>query len=163
MANVGVIFGSNKGDAKEVAHFVAAGFDAEVIDAQDLTAEFFTRFRRFIFVASTHAYGELQKDFRAKLPLVAQADFTGKTIALVGIGNRAKHPQTFSDGLVEFLPHIRGARLVGGSEVGDYGATFAHSLALINGKFVGLVIDYKGDENWKERASAWVTALKPVF
>lgn len=162
MANVGIIYGSNKGDAKDVAEFVGANFDAEIIDAQNLAADFFTRFTRFIFVASTHAYGELQKDFKAKLNLVAEADFKGKTIALVGVGNQERHPETFNDGLVEFLPLIRGAKLVGSSEVGNY-TNFTNSLSLINGKFVGLVVDYKGDENWKERANAWVTALKPVF
>ncbi len=162
MANVGIIFGSNAGDAKEVAEFVGANFDAEIVDAKELTAEFFTRFTRFIFVASTHAYGELQKDFKAKLDLVKEADFTGKTIALVGVGNQAKHPKTFSDGLVEFLPLIRGAKVVGASEVGNY-TNFENSLSLINGKFVGLVVDYKGDAEWKNRANAWINALKPVF
>lgn len=161
MSKIGVIYGSNSGDTKEVAQYIAANFDSEIIDVKDLEAEFFTKFDKFIFAASTHGQGELQKDFKAKLNLVAEADFSGKTIALVGVGGQVKHPTTFLDGLVEFLPLIRGAKLVGSSDVDGY--KFSHSLAFINGKFVGACIDFKNDPEWKARADKWVASIKGEF
>ncbi|HDX8144246.1 TPA: flavodoxin domain-containing protein [Campylobacter fetus] len=161
MSKIGVIYGSNQGDTKEVAEYIASKFDSEIINATDLTADFFTKFDKFIFAASTHGHGELQKDFKAKLGLVAEADFNGKTIALVGIGGQVKHGSTFLDGLVEFLPLIRGAKLVGSSQVDGY--KFSHSLSFINGKFIGASIDFKNDPNWKARADKWVDSVKNEF
>ncbi|WP_244948764.1 flavodoxin domain-containing protein [Campylobacter hyointestinalis] len=111
MSKIGVIYGSNGGDTKEVAEYIASKFDSEVIDVKDLSIDFFDKFDKFIFATSTHGHGELQKDFKAKLNLVAEASFINKTVALVGVGGQVKHPNTFIDGLVEFLPLIRGANL----------------------------------------------------
>lgn len=161
MSKIGVIYGSNGGDTKEVAEYIASKFDSEVIDVKDLSVDFFDKFDKFIFAASTHGHGELQKDFKAKLNVVAEASFINKTVALVGVGGQVKHPNTFIDGLVEFLPLIRGAKLVGASDVDGY--KFTHSLALINGKFVGAAIDFKNDPEWKTRADKWVASVKGEF
>ena len=87
--------------------------------------------------------------------------FIGKTLALVGVGGQVKHPTTFLDGLVEFLPLIRGAKLVGATDIDGY--AFKNSLSFINGKFVGLAIDYKNDENWQKRADKWIEDIKSEF
>ncbi len=41
MSKIGVIYGSNQGDTKEVAEYIASKFDSEIINATDLTADFF--------------------------------------------------------------------------------------------------------------------------
>ncbi|MEE3693694.1 flavodoxin domain-containing protein [Campylobacter sp. CLAX-22107-21] len=161
MAKVGIVYGSNAGDTKVVAEYIGQSFDSEVIDAKDLTIDFLTKYDKLIFTASTHGHGELQKDFKAKLDIINEADFGGKTLALVGVGGQVKHPTTFLDGLVEFLPLIRGARLVGATDIDGY--AFKNSLSFINGKFIGLAIDYKNDKDWQTRADKWIESIKSEF
>lgn len=161
MAKVGIVYGSNAGDTKVVAEYISQSFDSEVIDAKDLTIDFLTKYDKLIFAASTHGHGELQKDFKAKLDIIAEAEFIGKILALVGVGGQVKHPTTFLDGLVEFLPLIRGAKLVGATDIDGY--AFKNSLSFINGKFIGLAIDYKNDKDWQARADKWIESIKSEF
>lgn len=163
MAQIGVVFGSNDGTgaASQAAKYIADKLNADIINATELESSFISSHEKLIFVASTHKVGELQKDFRAKLEVVANTDFSGKTLALVGLGGTEKHAGTFCDGLVEFLPLIRGAKLVGAYDDGGY--KFKNSLAFINGKFVGLVLDVKADANWQGRTDAWLASIKGEF
>lgn len=163
MAQIGVVFGSNDGTgaASQAAKYIADKLNADIINATELESSFISSHEKLIFVASTHKVGELQKDFRAKLEVVANSDFSGKTLALVGLGGTEKHAGTFCDGLVEFLPLIRGAKLVGAYDDGGY--AFKNSLAFINGKFVGLVLDVKADANWQGRTDAWLASIKNEF
>lgn len=161
MATVGIVFGSDDGYAEDAAEYIGKSFDSEIIDAQDLNEDFLAKYKKLIFVASTHRYGELQKDFKAKLELLAETDFVGKILALVGLGGQEKHPETFCDCLVEFLPVIRGAKLIGAYE--DPGYNYQFSLSFINGKFVGLVLDLKADQYWKEKVDRWVVDVKKGF
>lgn len=161
MAKVGVVYGTNAGDTKVVAEYIAKNFDSEIINAKELTLDFLNSYDKLIFAASTHGHGDLQKDFKAKLDIIAEAEFGGKTLALVGVGGQVKHPTTFLDGLVEFLPHIRGVKLVGATDIDGY--AFKNSLSFINGKFIGLAIDYKNDKDWQARADKWVEFIKSEF
>ncbi len=161
MAQIGIIFGSNAGDAKLVAEHIASKFNCDIVDAKELDSAFLEAHQKFFFVASTHGDGELQKDFRAKLNLISEHNFSGKTIALVGIGGQVNHPTTFLDGMVEFLPLIRGAKLVGPSDIDGY--KFTNSLALIHGRFICASIDVKNDANWLARADKWINSVKGDF
>lgn len=162
MAKVGIVFGSNEGDAKTAAQYIAKEFDSETIDAKDLTSDFLSSYSKLIFVASTHKVGELQNDFKAKLDLIKNADFGGKTLALVGVGGSVRHPDNFCDGLIEFFPHINKANLVGQTEV-DEQYKFNNSKAIKDGKFVGLILDLKIDDSWKSRADKWIASIKNNF
>ena len=62
MATVGIVFGSNDGYAEDVAEYLGEHFDSEIIDAQELSEGFLKTYNKLIFVASTHKYGELQKN-----------------------------------------------------------------------------------------------------
>lgn len=161
MSKVGIVFGSNAGDAKNVAEYIANSFDSEVVDAKELNIDFLKSHDKLIFVASTHKVGELQNDFKEKLDLVKQTDFSGKTLALVGVGGSIKHPDNFCDGMIEFFPHVNNAKLVGQTEVGGY--DFNSSKAIIDNKFVGLMVDVKINDEWKKRTDSWIQSIKSEF
>lgn len=162
MSKIGIVFGSNEGDAKNAAEYIAKNFDSEVIDAKDLTNEFLNSHSKLIFVASTHKVGELQNDFKAKLDLIKATDFSGKTLALVGLGGSVRHPDNFCDGLIEFFPYIEKANLVGQTKVDDQ-YKFNSSKAIKDGEFVGLILDLKIDDSWKNRADNWISSIKNNF
>ena len=161
MSKVGIVFGSNKGDAQKVAEYIGGKISADIVDAKELSADFLSAHEKLIFVASTHKVGELQNDFKAKLDVVASTDFSGKTLALVGLGGLERHAGEFCDGLVEFLPLLRGAKLVGAYEGCEY--DYKRSLAFINGKFVGLVLDINTDEGWQAKTDKWFDGIKAEF
>ena len=73
MSKIGIIFGSNKGDASKVAEYLANKVQADVIDAKELKSEFLNEHEKLIFVASTHKVGELQNDFQQKLNCLKNA------------------------------------------------------------------------------------------
>ena len=41
--------------------------------------------------------------------------------------------------------------------------SFNHSAFLLNGKFIGLALDVKGDENYAKRIDKWVEENKSNF
>lgn len=162
MANIGVVFGSNAGDAQKVAEYIGAKFNSDIVDAKELCVDFLNAHDKLIFVASTHKVGELQNDFKAKLELISSFDFSGKTLALVGVGGSVKHPDDFNSGLAEFLPAIKGAKLIGATPV-DEEYKFNKSNAIVDGKFIGLITDVKVSDAWMGRTDAWVEQIKGEF
>jgi flavodoxin I len=98
------------------------------------------------------------------LPKIEHLDFSGKTIALFGLGNQDKYPDEFVDALgilYEFFKS-RGANIVGFWAADDY--EFIASKALLDDEFVGLVLD---QENQKlltdDRVAAWLKQIAPEF
>ena len=93
--------------------------------------------------------------------LLNKTDFDGRKVALIGVGNVERHGSDFCSGMSAFLPVLKKADLIGAW--GAEGYKFKHSRAFINGKFVGLTIDFKGDEHWQARADKWIAAVKGEF
>ena len=55
---------------------------------------------------------------------------------------------------IEKLPELKAANLK------DNGYKFSKSQAFINGKFIGLMLDTKGDSEYEKRIDQWVSRLK---
>lgn len=111
-----------------------------------------------ILASSSYGFGELQDDWLNSIGLLDDVNFEGKKVALVGVGNQTRHGDSFCSSIVEFLPKIKSAKKIGASEVGGY--KFINSASYINGKFIGLCVDFKGDENWEQRVKNWCENLK---
>lgn len=156
---IGVFYGSTKGATKSVAEYVAKSLNANAIDIANVeNASEFDKFDTIILATSSYGFGELQDDWREKISLLDDVDFSGKKVALIGVGGLARHADSFCSSLVEFLPKIKAAKRVGSSELDGY--EIENSSAFINDKFIGFCIDFKGDENWQERAKKWCDNLK---
>lgn len=163
MSNTAIIYGSNKGDAKGVAEFIASDIKADIIDAKDLIKADLDSHDKFIFVASTHKAGELQMDFQAKLDMIEQSGLKGKTLAFVGLGGTKKHADTFCSGLAEFFPIIEGANIVGQMDIASCEYDYKESKAIKDGKFIGLILDLKADPNWQAKTTDWLNEIKANF
>jgi flavodoxin I len=74
------------------------------------------------------------------LPRLKEVDFSGKNIALFGLGNRDKYTDEFVDAMGEIYHFVvaRGAKVVGQWPANDY--DFISLKALVNDEFVGLVL-----------------------
>ena len=160
MANL-LVYATKGGDTKVVAEYIAEKLDFKAIEAKDLTSDDLTNSQSLILAVSTHGDGQIHAKFDDKLDLLNSTDLNGKKVALVGVGNQERHPDDFCSGLAAFLPVLKKVNLVGlwGAE----GYKFNYSRAFINGKFLGLTIDFKGDSAWQARADKWIETVKGEF
>ncbi|CZE48009.1 flavodoxin domain-containing protein [Campylobacter geochelonis] len=161
MNDLAIFYGSTSGATQEVCELIANNLSADIYDVKCANTEDFKRYNKFIFASSTYGDGALQDDWAEKINLLDEIDFHGKTVALVSIGNQERHAENFCSSIVDFLPKIKGANLVGQSELDGY--KFEKSSAFINDKFIGLCVDFKGDSKWKSRVLKWCEKVKKEF
>ena len=141
-----LVYATKGGDTKVVSEYIASKLGFEIKEAKELNEEDLASAGAFIFAASTHGDGQIQAKFDDRLELLNKTDLDGKKVALVGVGNVERHGSDFCIGAW-----------------GAEGYKFQHSRAFVNGKFIGLTIDFKGDEHWQARADKWIAAVGGEF
>ena len=142
----------------------------EGVEVQDkvipeLTDEDWIEHDMFILGVPTWYYGELQSDWEAYFDHFKTLDFTGKTIALFGLGDQWGYDEWFIDGvgiLAEVLLE-NGAELICPWPTEGY--DFQKSRALKNeGEFYGLALDEDNQyELTKSRCELWVPQVVAAF
>ena len=156
-----LVYATKTGDTKVVAEYIASKLGFDIKDAKELNENDVQNASALIFAVSTHGQGQIFANFENKLEMLNGIDLAGKPVALVGIGNQERHGNDFCSGLSAFLPVLWNAKLVGLTEPDGY--KFSYSRAFINGKLLGLTIDYKGDKDWQSRADKWVSVVAKEF
>ncbi len=176
MARIGLFFASSTGNTRRIAKAIKKRYDddtmADALNVNKATPELFASYNHLILGTSTLGAGALPGlssdcmggGWEEFLPQLEALDFSGKTIALFGLGNQDKYPDEFVDALgilYEFFK-ARGATFVGAWPVDDY--DFIASKAVVDDEFVGLVLD---QENQKlltdERVAKWLQQIAPDF
>lgn len=117
-----------------------------------------------ILGVSTWNIGQLQDDWEIVFPQLDSMDFTGKQVALFGIGDQYGYPDNFIDaaGILGEKLVERGAELIGFWDTEGY--EFIESKGLIEGKFMGLAIDdIRQPELTKTRTLQWVKQIVQEF
>jgi flavodoxin I len=142
----------------------------EGVEVQDkvipeLTDEDWIAHDMFILGVPTWYYGELQSDWEAYFDHFKTLDFTGKTVALFGLGDQWGYDEWFIDGvgiLAEVLLE-NGAELICPWPTEGY--DFQKSRALKNeGEFYGLALDEDNQyELTKSRCELWVPQVVAAF
>ncbi|CAD7287367.1 flavodoxin domain-containing protein [Campylobacter suis] len=162
MAKTGIFYATGKGFTKTACEILASELGgAEIFDIENTDVAKISRFELIILASSTYGDGELApawKDKLDELDELDELDFTGKKVALLGVGNRERHGDHFAESIVHFLPKIKNATLVG-KDRSDYTGFNASLAREANGEFIGLVLDIKGDEEYAKRISAWAKKL----
>ncbi len=98
------------------------------------------------------------------LPTLAGADFSGKTIALYGLGDQEGYPDNFVDaiGMIYDAFGDCGAKFIGFTH--NEGYTFNRSKALMDDKFVGLVLDEDNQKTLTEmRLNDWLSEISSAW
>lgn len=176
MSRVGLFFASSTGNTRRIAKAIKKRYDdetmAEALNVNKATTEVFASYRYLILGTSTLGAGALPGlssdcmggGWEEFLPKIAHLDFSGKTIALFGLGNQEKYPDEFVDAmgiLYEFFK-TRGAKFVGSWPADDY--SFIASKALVEDDFVGLVLDQENQQMLTdERLNQWLNQIAPEF
>ncbi|MDR2081763.1 MAG: flavodoxin [Campylobacteraceae bacterium] len=162
--SVAIVYGSTKGNTKSVAELIKSNFqEADLIDIAKTTPEQLNVYSGLIIGTPTYYDGELQDDWEAfnKEAL----ELKGKTVALFGIGNQKRHSSTFNNGIgiLHELFVEKGAKIVGGKNPTDK-YTFESSKAVVDGKFVGLIVDKEVEGGSLEKSiAAWTKNIKSAF
>lgn len=173
MARIGIFFGTDTGRtrriAKEIAKRLGDAAAAPVNIARASLADLLA-YDALILGTPTLGDGELpgqstglsEASWEEFVPQLADADFSGKTVALFGLGDQKKYPDFFVDalGLLHDAFTARGARAVGYWPVDGY--EFKASQAVDGDRFLGLALDQINQPLLTEaRLSEWLAQILP--
>lgn len=160
----GVFYGSTTGTTEAIAGRIAEKLgiaSADVHDVSKMSADMVNAYEALILGTSTWGDGELQDDWYDGIRVLKGMDLKGKTIALFGCGDSESYGDTFCDGMGVLYEDLKdsGCRFVGAVSDSDY--TYASSISVIDGKFVGLAIDDVNEsDKTDERITVWTDMLK---
>lgn len=165
MPRIGIFYGTSSGATAEVAERIQRELGgkkrARVHDIAGSGPEDLARYSILLLGTSTLGCGELQDDWEAFRPAFEAMDLGDKRVAFFGLGDQADFCQSFVDGLgtLHGIAVANGATVVGYWDAVDE-FEFGKSAAVVDGRFVGLVIDEENEPEYTEdRVAAWTQQL----
>ncbi|MFP4483820.1 MAG: flavodoxin [Spirochaetaceae bacterium] len=164
MARVGIVYGSTTGNTRDVSvklQRLIGEEQSDLIDVTETDTTTLSRYDRLIFAVSTWGAGDLQDDWEAFYPELKKMDFTGKTVAIMGLGDQVNYPEAFADAVAILADVVTsgGGRVVGHTSTEGY--TYTVSKAERDGRFLGLVIDEDNQGSLTDqRLKDWVSRLR---
>ena len=163
MEKIGIFYGSDGGNTKGVAEKLASALgNAELIDVANASKEQLAGFKNLVLLTPTYGSGDLQSDWDDFLGTLGDGDFAGETIGLVGLGDQDTYSDTFADGISHIYAKAKAGNIIGQTSTDGY--EFSDSQSVVDGKFVGLVIDEDNqDDKTADRISSWVDSIKGSF
>ncbi len=114
----------------------------------------------------TWDYGELQEDWEAIWDDLDELDFTGKQIALFGLGDQIGYPQWFLDamGYLHDKLVLKDAQIVGQWPIAGYEFNASKALTVDEKYFVGLALDEENEfDKSEQRLQTWCSQILSVF
>lgn len=176
MSKIGIFFGTESGTTRLMAKRIFRKLGEDSADpprnVNRTSPEDFLRYDALILGTPSYGIGELpgraagcaEANWAEFLPRLDGADFTGKRIALYGLGDQDRYKTRFAGSLIHLYRFFYGA---GADLVGHWsteGYDFEHSAAVLDGKFVGLVLDQRQQPLLTEsRIDAWLAQIRPLL
>ena len=175
MAKVGIFFGTDTGNtrkfAKKMAQQLGEAIADKPVNINKASVEDLLAYDVLILGSPTYGDGELpgassgvQESWEEFLPQLAGADFSGKTIALYGLGDQAGYADNFVDaiGILYDTFSCCNAKFIGFTSCEGY--EFNRSKAQIDDQFVGLVLDEDCQKELSEqRLNAWLSEISAAW
>jgi flavodoxin I len=169
MGKIGLFFATDTGNTRKIAKLIKKKhFDDGVVDIcnfEKATPEMVSEYSALIIGTPTLGEGEYPEALEGFLPSLADIDFSGKTIALFGLGDQQEYAHEFVDALGMFYEEIEdsGATFVGFWSTDGYEYT-ASKADMGDGKFCGLVLDQDNQSSMSDdRLAAWIADVKPAL
>ena len=172
MSKIGLFFGPEKGSVHRVAEKVKAAIGeqhVEMISVNDAVLSDLEKYEQIIFGISTVGKETWDSnysntDWSKFFPNISKVDFSGKTVAIFGLGDHVTYSSYFVNAMGMLAKDLlkNGATIVG--KVDPSGYEFDDSEAIFDGMFIGLPIDEDFEpELTDERVSNWIKSIKPAF
>lgn len=180
MSKIGIFFGTDTGTTRLIAKKIAKNLKKRLGDDQvakplninRIDADKLLEYKALILGTPTYGEGLLpglasdnnDPSWADFIPQLAGKDFSGRSIALYGLGDQEKYPDHFVDG-IRLLHEVfakTGAELVGGCPV--EGFEFNHSRSVVDGRFIGLALDHHLQHLLTdERIDSWLDEVLPLL
>lgn len=176
MAKIGIFFGTDTGNtrrvAKDIATLLGSGLAAKPVNIRNASEADLLSFDVLIVGTPTYGEGELPglatgnatESWAEFLPRLEGYDFTGKTVAIYGLGNQKGYPDDFVSAMFYLYDRFIacGATVIGQCSAEGY--TFKHTKAIVDGRFVGLALDQENQKDLTpERLNDWLKALQTAW
>ncbi len=172
MSKIGLFFGPLKGSVHRVAEKVKAALGEQYVDmisVNDAVLSDLEKYDLIIFGISTVGKETWDSnysntDWSKFFPNISKVDFSGKTVAIFGLGDHVTYSSYFVNAMGMLAKDLlkNGATIVG--KVDPSGYEFDDSEAISDGMFIGLPIDEDFEpELTDERVSNWIKSIKPAF
>ena len=166
--NFGLIYSSYTGLTFDITTIIEKYLDLlklEVLEVSSINSNDFLRFDFLMLGVPTWFVGELEPEWDDYFPDFENIDFTGKDIAIFGLGDQYGYPDNFVDGIGILAEVIikNGGNIVGYWPNNGY--DFNKSIGLApNGMFYGLALDEDNQpELSEERVKLWTEGLLKIL
>jgi len=175
-SKIGIFFGTETGTTRPIAKKIHTrlGDDiaAKPVNVNRIEPADMLQYDALILGTPSYGVGQIPgasagclesnwEEFLAKMP---QADFSGKRVALFGLGAQERYAERFASSLRRLHDKLQGfgAELIGSWSTEGY--TFEQSASVVDGRFVGLVIDQRTQGMHTDaRLDAWVAQVRPLL
>ncbi|MEE2732983.1 MAG: flavodoxin [Pseudomonadota bacterium] len=173
---IGIFFGTETGTTRLIAKKIHKLLGAEQADkpvnVNRIQAADLLQYDALILGTPSYGVGDipglsagcLERNWEEFLAQFGQPDLAGKRIAFFGLGAQERYADRFASSLMALYTIFKD---LGADMVGDWstdGYTFEHSASVVEGRFVGLVIDQRTQGmHTEERLRSWVEQVKPLL
>ncbi|MFA9370672.1 MAG: flavodoxin [Labilibaculum antarcticum] len=168
MKKIGLFYSYNTHKTAKNAEKIKKAFgtfvEVESVNVEEIDEDIFLAYDNMILGVPTWFDGELPNYWDEFMPAIEDLKLKGKTVALFGLGDQVGYPENFVDaiGILATAMEDRGAKVIGLTSPEGY--KFEKSVALRDGKFLGLPLDIENQAGLSnERIEAWVEQLKKEF
>lgn len=176
MKKIGIFFGTDSGSTRLIAKMIAKKLGDDVagkpLNVNRINVEDMLIYDALILGTPTYGEGQVPGkstkvaagSWEEFLPQLNANDFVGKVVAVYGLGDQEKYKERFADGLYQLYSRLQqcGATIIGDWSTEGY--QFEKSKAVIDGRFVGLVLDQSNQRlKTEERLDVWLEQIVPVL
>lgn len=168
-APIGLFYGSSTCYTEMAGEKIRAELGEELVDFFNInetpivTAQFYD----FVILGiPTWDYGELQEDWEEIWEDINEVDFTGKKVALYGLGDQIGYPEWFLDamGYLHSKVVARGAIPCGYWPIEGYTYEASKALTPDGTHFVGLALDDENEfDKSANRIAVWCAQIRDEF
>lgn len=166
MKKIAILYGTSSGNTEDVANRLKDKFDdgADVFDVGEVSIDEIQPYKYLILGTSTTGMGDLQDDWESFLPTFSsEMDFTGKTVAIFGLGDSASFSSSFAESIFVLHEELKDKVKIVGA-IPDEGYTYDDSSAVVDGEWLGLALDEDNEyDETEERITKWADQLKADF
>jgi flavodoxin I len=167
MAKARIFYGSSTGNTQRIASRIEEELGdliESVTDIAEAKPGDLASAQALILGVSTWEDGQLQEDWDDFFPELDRIDLSGTTVALFGLGDAYGFSGEFVDALGTLYRKVRerGATVVGAWPTDGY--DFDESSAVVDGRFVGLVIDEENEADLSDdRVARWADSIRSAL
>ena len=167
MAKIGLFYsGSPKGSTHKVASMIRDAMGKANVDMHNIAnvkPKDIEKYECLILGTSAWGIGDMHRDWEMFIDNLLEINFSGKKVALFGLGDQRIYPESFVDGMGTIYCRLPDKSVV----VGFWpitGYEYYFSSAEKDGQFVGLAIDDDSQpELTSTRIEKWTGILKKEF